>query len=244
MSDLPKQEPPQLDKTPRHVAIIMDGNGRWAQEQNLPRLKGHEKGANAVKEVLQAAADSHVEYLTLYAFSVENWNRPKAEVDGLMTLLSEALKKYRKDLVQNGIRLHAIGRLQDLPQDVNQELNKTIEASKTNTKLNLVLALSYGGRLEIVDAARSIVSSVQQGSLDPNSIDEKTIREHLYASEMPDPDLLIRSSGEQRLSNFLLWQVSYSEIYISPVLWPDFSRRDFFDALVEYNNRHRRFGGV
>ncbi|MEM9446227.1 MAG: isoprenyl transferase [Verrucomicrobiota bacterium] len=237
-------ESPKFKKVPKHVAIIMDGNGRWAKERSLPRLKGHEQGAEAVREALEAAADIGVKYLTLYAFSVENWSRPKPEVDGLMLLLVDALKRYKKDLIKRQIRFDTIGRVEDLPQKVQRTLSNTIEATSKNRKGTLVLALSYGGRTELVDAVKSVANKVAEGELQASEIDENLISKNLYTAKMPDPDLLIRTSGEMRLSNFLLWQLSYTELYVTPVLWPDFKKENFYEAVREYNSRNRRFGGV
>ena len=231
-------------QVPRHVAIIMDGNGRWAREHQLPRLSGHEAGRQSVKKVVQAAIAHGVRYLTLYAFSVENWQRPREEVQGLMGLLRLVLREELAEMGREGVRLRAIGRLQDLPEAVREELESAIEKTKTNTKLDLILALSYGSRVEITEAAKAIAREVKAGSLDPERIEEKTVSHHLYTREIPDPDLLIRTSGEMRISNFMLWQISYAEIYVTPVLWPDFGKEQFADALADYARRERRFGGI
>jgi len=236
-----KSASPQV---PRHVAIIMDGNGRWAREHQLPRLSGHEAGRQSVKKVVQAAIAHGVRYLTLYAFSVENWQRPREEVQGLMGLLRLVLREELAEMGREGVRLRAIGRLQDLPEAVREELESAIEKTKTNTKLDLILALSYGSRVEITEAAKAIAREVKAGSLDPERIEEKTVSHHLYTREIPDPDLLIRTSGEMRISNFMLWQISYAEIYVTPVLWPDFGKEQFADALADYARRERRFGGI
>jgi len=238
------QNVPDSQRVPRHVAIIMDGNGRWAAQRQLPRIEGHRRGTQAVEKTLEAAVEAGVEYLTLYAFSVENWSRPGMEVQALMMLLIETLKHYEKKLMEQQIRLRAIGRLQDLPEDVLRQLKKTEEATAGNTRMTLLLALSYGSRVELTEAIRDLAERARAGELDPASIDEKMISGHLYTAGIPDPDLLIRTSGEMRLSNFLLWQLSYTEIYVTPVFWPDFGREDFFKAVAEYSNRHRRFGGV
>jgi len=229
---------------PQHVAIIMDGNGRWAQKHHLPRLSGHEAGRKSVKEVVQAAIHHGVRYLTLYAFSVENWQRPREEVQGLMGLLRCVLRDELKEMGKQGIRLRMIGRKQDLPEAVREELEAAMENTKENTKLDLILALSYGSRVEITEAVQEVAREVKAGSLDPEMIREKTVADHLYTREIPDPDLLIRTSGEMRISNFMLWQISYAEIYVTPVLWPDFGKKEFALALEDYAGRERRFGGV
>jgi len=229
---------------PQHVAIIMDGNGRWAQNHHLPRLSGHEAGRKSVKEVVQAAIHHGVRYLTLYAFSVENWQRPREEVQGLMGLLRGVLRDELKEMGKQGIRLRMIGRKQDLPEAVREELEAAMENTKENTKLDLILALSYGSRVEITEAVQEVAREVKAGSLDPEMIREKTVADHLYTREIPDPDLLIRTSGEMRISNFMLWQISYAEIYVTPVLWPDFGKKEFTLALADYSSRERRFGGV
>lgn len=235
---------PVFERIPRHVAVIMDGNGRWAGSRKLPRLEGHKRGAKAVEETAKAAAEAKVEFLTLYAFSVENWTRPAMEVKGLMSLLVQTLKQYEKTLNKNNIRLMAIGRLTDLPEQVLKQLQRTIASTANNTGLTLVLALSYSGRVELVEATRQLAEKVRTGELKTSQINEKAISDHLYTSGLPDPDLLIRTSGEMRLSNFLLWQISYTELYVTQVLWPDFGREEFFNALRSYNQRQRRFGAV
>jgi undecaprenyl diphosphate synthase len=231
-------------KVPQHVAIIMDGNGRWAKQHKLPRLSGHEAGRKSVKTVTMAAMEHGVRYLTLYAFSVENWQRPRDEVQGLMGLLRGVLREELAEMGREGIRLRAIGRLQDLPGAVREELEAAIENTKTNTKLDLILALSYGSRVEITEATKAIAREAKAGRLDPETIDEKTITAHLYTHDVPDPDLLIRTSGEMRVSNFMLWQISYAEIYVTPVLWPDFGKKEFAAALADFAKRDRRFGGL
>lgn len=234
----------QSPKIPRHVAIIMDGNGRWAQQHHLPRLSGHEAGRKSVKKVVQAAISHGVRYLTLYAFSVENWQRPREEVQGLMGLLRLVLREELAEMGREGVRLRAIGRLQDLPAAVREELESAMEKTKTNTRLDLILALSYGSRVEITEAVKAIARGAKAGQLDPETIDEKTVSQHLYTREFPDPDLLIRTSGEMRISNFMLWQISYAEIHVTPVFWPDFGKAEFAEALADYARRERRFGGV
>lgn len=229
---------------PRHVAVIMDGNGRWAKARNLPRVEGHRQGAESVRAIVRAAGELGVKYLTLYAFSVENWNRPKEEVDTLMKYLALYLRKEAGELQRNNVRLEVIGQIYRLPETVQEQLQKTIAALSRNNGLTLVLALSYGGRAEIVDAVRSISNQVKQGRLDPAEINEETVAQHLYTRNVPDPDLLIRTSGEMRVSNFLLWQISYAEFVVTPTLWPDFRKPEFCAALEAYARRHRRFGGL
>ena len=231
-------------KLPVHVAIIMDGNGRWAKERGETRVEGHRAGSEASREVVEVAAELGVKYLTLYAFSVENWNRPKAEVSTLMNLLERFLKERTPELLKNNIRLQAIGRLNDLPEKTRKQLHLSIEQTSHCTGMTLILALSYGGRVEVVEAVRSIVREVQLGHLDPAQIDETVVSQNLYTRYYPDPDLLIRTSGEMRLSNFLLWQSSYTEIYVTKTLWPDFRRKAFMEALEDYSTRQRRFGRV
>ena len=231
-------------EVPRHIAIIMDGNGRWARQRGLPRLKGHEEGANSVRAAIQSCRDFGVEYLTLYAFSVENWVRPPREIQGLMRLLRRFLKEDEHELHEHEVRLRVIGRMQDLPSLVRSGLNRVMKATEHYTKGQLILALSYGGRTEIADAARQIAVKVKAGELDPSDIDESTVAQHLYAPDIPDPDLMIRTSGEMRLSNFLLWELSYSEFYVTDVLWPDFREKAFAAAIDAYGKRQRRFGDV
>lgn len=233
-----------LTEIPRHIAIIMDGNGRWARERSLPRTEGHRNGAEAVRRVTEACGELGVEYLTLYAFSSENWRRPEAEVTALMGLLQQFLATKTPEMVEQNIRLQAIGRLHDLPQSCQDELHQAIEKTSSNTGLTLILALSYGGREEIVDGVKSLIESVERGHLDKGMIDTEVFGKHLYTRYFPDPDLLIRTSGEMRLSNFLLWQLSYTEFYITDRLWPDFSGDDLREAIRSYGKRHRRFGGV
>ncbi len=229
---------------PRHVAIIMDGNGRWAKNRGLPRIKGHQVGAESVREILRACRGRGIEYLTLYAFSSENWVRPKPEVTGLMALLRKFLRDQSDELHANEVKLRVIGHMQDLPSAVQKELNRVIGETAHYTKGTLTLALSYGGRTELTDAVKAIARKVKDGRLNPSSITEKTIAQHLYAPDIPDPDFMIRTSGEMRISNFLLWQLSYAELYVTPVLWPDFRAPQLDEALAEYQRRHRRFGGV
>jgi undecaprenyl diphosphate synthase len=229
---------------PRHIAIIMDGNGRWAKSRGLPRAAGHRAGAETVREVVSACQDLGVEFLTLYAFSSENWNRPQKEIDSLMSLLERFLKSKAQELSDKNVRLRSIGRTELLPPSCRYELDKAIEATKGNTGLTLILALSYGSREEITDAARRIVTKVQDGELSLSEIDEQHFADHLDTAQYPDPDLLIRTSGELRLSNFLLWQLSYAEFYVTQKNWPDFRKSDFLEAIDNYSRRNRRFGRV
>ncbi len=231
-------------RVPRHVAIIMDGNGRWARKRRLLRVAGHRAGAEAVRAAVAGCAKRGVEYLTVYAFSVENWKRPKAEVQTLMRLLGKFLRDTTAELVERNVQLQTIGRTEDLPAAVQRDLEAAMHATRKNTGLVLVLALSYGGRAELVDAMQKIAQEVKAGRLSPTGINERTIAEHLYTRGIPDPDLLIRTSGEMRLSNFLLWQLSYTELYITSVLWPDFREEHLAEALAEYASRQRRFGGL
>jgi len=229
---------------PDHIAVIMDGNGRWAKARGLPRKAGHRAGAESVREAVEICQDLKVKYLTLYAFSSENWNRPEDEVKALMKLLERFLKTKAREITKKNVRLQAIGRLHLLPDHVRNELNKVIEDTKDNDGLTLVLALSYGSREELVDATRALAQQVADGSLAPEEITNESISESLYTADIPDPDLLIRTSGELRLSNFLLWQLSYAEIFISSKNWPDFNKGDFEEAVQEYARRNRRFGRI
>ena len=229
---------------PVHVAVIMDGNGRWARERGLPRSKGHEAGAESVRAVVRACRDHGVRYLTLYAFSVENWRRPREEVQGLMGLLRRFMEHEEPLLHEQQIRLRIMGRLEDLPRLVQKKLTRVMEKTAHYDAGQLILALSYGGRTEIATAARRIAEEVRDGVLDPSDVDEKVFAQHLYLPDVPDPDLMIRTSGEMRLSNFLLWQLSYAELYTTPVLWPDFREPAFAAAIDAYRSRSRRFGGI
>ena len=229
---------------PRHVAVIMDGNGRWAKSRHLPRIEGHRRGADSARETIRTAGELGIKYLTLYAFSAENWNRPKGEVDALMKYLIHYLKTETPELKKNNVRLEVIGQIYRLPENVQEHLKKSIATLSKNSGLTLVMALSYGSRIEIVDAVRRIAEKARDGKLEPAAITEEVISQHLWTRNIPDPDLLIRTSGEMRVSNFLLWQISYAELVITPTLWPDFRKPQFFAALEEYAQRHRRFGGV
>jgi undecaprenyl diphosphate synthase len=233
-----------VPRIPAHVAIIMDGNGRWAQQRNLPRAKGHEKGAESVRVAIKTCKKLGIKYLTVYAFSVENWNRPKPEIEALMNLLKKFLRNEEREFHENKIRLRAIGRLSDLPKSVRRELNHVMQATEHYKDATLVLALSYGGRTEIAHAARELARKVKAGTLEPDAIDEAAISANLYAPDIPDPDLMIRTSGEMRISNFLLWEMSYAEMYITDTLWPDFREEHMIKAVEEYGRRHRRFGLV
>lgn len=232
------------DQIPAHVAIIMDGNGRWAQARGLPRIEGHREGAKAVQAVMRACQESGVRYLTLYAFSTENWSRPRLEITALMDILIHFLNENEPELHKNQIRLRTIGCLTDLPSPVQFVLQRILKATRNYERHHLILALSYGARDEIVQAVRGIAQKVKNGKLHPEQIDEATVSGHLFTEGIPDPDLLIRTSGEMRLSNFLLWQLSYTELYVTETLWPDFRENDFFKALSAYARRGRRFGRV
>lgn len=222
----------------------MDGNGRWARERGLPRIEGHRRGSESVRACTAACMEAGVPYLTLYAFSKENWQRPADEVGALMILLDRFLAERTAEIMERNIRLRAIGHLQDLPDKARKRLEDTIAKSANNTALTLTLALSYGARTEIVDAARQIAREAKAGILDPEAVSEDTISSHLYTAGVPDPDLLVRTSGEMRISNFLLWQISYAEIVVTPKLWPDFAKEDLFAAMQEYARRSRRYGGI
>lgn len=229
---------------PRHIAVIMDGNGRWARRRGLERVRGHEAAKKAVRDTIEGAVDLKIEVLTLYTFSIENWQRPRPEVGVLMRLLREVLLEERDALKRNGVTLRVSGRIADLPAAVQDTIRETREFLRDGTGMILNLALSYGGRTELVDAMRVLAGEVASGLLRPNDIDERAIEARLYTAGLPDPDLLIRTSGEMRLSNFLLWQLAYAELYMTDVLWPDFRRQDLFAACVAYQRRERRFGRV
>ncbi|WP_347922967.1 isoprenyl transferase [Pontimicrobium sp. SW4] len=237
-----KKDQIHIDQLPQHIAIIMDGNGRWAKEKGKLRLFGHEKGSKAVKQVVEGCAELGVKNLTLYAFSTENWNRPKLEVQTLMKLLISSLKKEIKTLQKNNIKLNAIGNLKALPSKVYTELIDVMELTKANSHLTLTLALSYGSRDELVNTVKQISIKVKNNIISPEKIDESVINEHLYTQNLPDVDLLIRTSGEQRISNFLLWQIAYAELYFTNVFWPDFTKQHLYEAIINYQQRERRFG--
>lgn len=232
----------QLERLPKHIAVIMDGNGRWAKQKGKLRTFGHQHGVSAVKDTVESCAELGIEVLTLYAFSTENWNRPKFEINALMQLLVQAISKESASLKENNIRLITIGDPSSLPTSVAKKIQKVIDDTATNTRMTLVLALSYSSRWEITRAMKLIAEKVKSGDLDPNSIDENTIEDHLATAGLPDPELLIRTSGETRISNFLLWQIAYSELYFTTKLWPDFRREDLYEAIVDYQSRERRFG--
>jgi len=230
-----------FSRLPKHVAIIMDGNGRWAKKRRLPRIEGHRAGSKSVQEVVETSARLGIKYLTLYAFSKENWKRPKREISTLWKLLKDYLKREDKVLVKNNLRLKVIGQKEDIPSDVRSELERVVELTKNNSRMTVILALNYGGRAEIVDAVKKILVA---RNIKPESLTEEMFSSYLYTSGIPDPDLLIRTSGEQRISNFLLWEIAYSEIWITPQLWPDFHRKHILQAVVEFQKRERRFGDI
>ncbi len=229
---------------PAHVAIIMDGNGRWAKKRLLNRIKGHEKGSQAVRTVVQSCRELGIRYLTLYAFSTENWKRPKSEVEALMSLLTRFLQSEKSELMENDIRLRVIGQIDRLPANVQDSLNDTIAATRNGSSMDLILALSYGARAEIVQMVQKLGAMIQRGQLTPEAITADLVTDHLYTRDIPDPDLLIRTSGEMRISNFLLWQIAYAEIFVTPTLWPDFSKQELLQILSDYQHRERRFGAV
>jgi undecaprenyl diphosphate synthase len=233
-----------LTRLPRHVAVIMDGNGRWAKQRHLPRVEGHRAGAAAVRDTVETAARLGLDALTLYAFSTENWKRPKTEVSTLFTLLKEYLRKELRTLAENDIRFRVVGRSDGLDGSVRSALDLALQATAGCRGMVFSVALNYSGRAEITDAVRSLAREAAAGRLDPESIDEAAVARSLYTADLPDPDLLIRTSGEMRISNFLLWQIAYAEIHVTPVLWPDFRCRHFLEALVDYQRRERRYGGV
>ncbi len=232
------------DKLPKHVAIIMDGNGRWAKQKGAERIFGHENGVKSVRETVEAAAEIGVEYLTLYAFSTENWNRPKEEVDALMELLVHTISAETPTLNKNNIRLQAIGDLKSLPGNCHSELQEAIEKTKNNSRTTLILALSYSSRWEITNAVKQIAEKVENKTLKASEITEETINQHLCTSDFPEPELMIRTSGEYRISNFLLWQLAYAELYFTEKLWPDFNKEEFYKAIISFQNRERRFGKI
>ncbi len=236
------KEQVNTDNLPKHIAVIMDGNGRWAKQRGKLRVFGHENGTKAVKKTVEAAAELGIDFLTLYAFSTENWNRPKIEVDTLMKLLVTSLKKELRTLNDNDIKLNAIGNIASLPAKAHRELLEVIEKTEKNSRMTLTLALSYGSREEIKNAVKELSFKVKNNIISPENIDESIINEHLYTQNLPDVDLLIRTSGEQRISNFLLWQIAYAELYFIDTLWPDFTKENLYEAIVNYQNRERRFG--
>jgi len=233
-----------IKQLPVHIAIIMDGNGRWAKKRLLNRIKGHEKGSETVRAVVRSCREIGIRYLTLYAFSTENWQRPQKEVNALMVLLVKFLKSELNELVENNIRLRVIGQVDRLPAEVRKALQETTAATEDKTGMDLILALSYGGRAEIVTMVQTLAKKIKRGLVKPESISAETVADHLYTRGIPDPDLLIRTSGEMRISNFLLWQIAYSEIFVTPTLWPDFSKDELLHILQNYQRRERRFGAV
>ncbi|MCK5136262.1 MAG: isoprenyl transferase [Bacteroidales bacterium] len=229
---------------PRHIAIIMDGNGRWAKKKGVERLFGHRNGVESVRQVVEAAGELGIEYLTLYAFSTENWRRPRSEIDGLMTLLTSTIANETRKLNKNNVRLLVIGNVTDLPNSVQKNLTQAMKTTSENTGLQLVLGLSYSGRWEITESVKQMCKDVRSGKLDPDGVDSCLLESYLTTSFMPDPELLIRTSGERRISNFMLWQLAYTELYFTPVLWPDYRKEHFYEAIIDYQRRERRFGKV
>ncbi|MFQ5861968.1 MAG: isoprenyl transferase [Candidatus Brocadiales bacterium] len=229
---------------PKHIAIIMDGNGRWAKRHGLARIRGHIEGVKSVREITTECAKKHIEQLTLYAFSKENWSRPRYEIGLLMRLLKRYLIRERPTILENNIRFTVIGQIEGLPKDIQKEIAINIEESKSNTGMILCLALNYGGRAEIVDAAKSLAGDVVKGNISLEDIDENVFKRRLYTSNMRDPDLLIRTGGDMRVSNFLLWEISYAELWVTPVYWPDFGKENLEEAIRDYSNRERRYGGL
>jgi undecaprenyl diphosphate synthase len=233
-----------LERLPRHIAIIMDGNGRWAQMRGLPRLVGHVNGHRTVRRMVYGCADLGIQALSLYTFSTENWRRPAEEVSGLMSMLARSAREELPIMARNGVRIVFSGRLHELPPPLQASLHRAQQLTAHNRRITLHLAINYGGRAEIVDAVRAIAHAVQQGTLQPDAIDESTIQAHLYQPDLPDPDLLIRTAGEMRVSNFLLWQTAYTELYVTTTLWPDFDMEHLLEAIADYQSRQRKFGGV
>lgn len=241
-----RELPVDLDaqRLPRHVAVIMDGNGRWAKRQGLPRIMGHQRGVDTLKDLLRCCKDWGIEALTAYAFSTENWGRPDAEVEFLMTLFERVLRRELKEMQEEGVQIHFVGDLPSLPVSLQAEIERAMTATQHNQKIKFVVATNYGGRREILQACRRIAQAAAQGKIDPEDIDEALFERHLYTAGLCDPDLLIRTSGEMRVSNFLLWQVAYSELYVTDTFWPDFDRKEFHRALTDFQQRNRRFGRV
>jgi undecaprenyl diphosphate synthase len=245
-SSLSSANSAELDTTklPAHVAIIMDGNGRWAKKRLLNRIKGHEKGSETVRTIVRTCREIGIRYLTLYAFSTENWQRPRVEVEALMALLREFLHSERKEMLDNNIRLRVIGQIDRLPPNVKEVLEETMTATKDQAGMDLILALSYGARTEIVGMVQALAEKIKSGMMEPEAITDEVVADHLYTRGIPDPDVLIRTSGEMRVSNFLLWQIAYTEIFVTPTLWPDFSRTELLQILNDYQHRERRYGAV
>ena len=246
MQTISKELPRDLDQSrlPRHVAVIMDGNGRWAKRRGLPRIIGHRQGGDALKNLLRCCNDWGIEALTAYAFSTENWGRPHEEVDFLMTLFERVLMRELQEMMEENVRIQFVGNLTALPRSLQTQIERSMNLTQENTGIQFTVATNYGGRQEILQAARAIATQVQQGQIQPEEIDEELFSQHLYTANVCDPDLLIRTSGEMRLSNFLLWQMAYAEIYITDALWPDFDREEFHRALSDYQQRQRRFGKI
>jgi len=238
-----KNELFDMSKLPQHLAIIMDGNGRWAKKKGLPRSVGHREGAKVVKRVITNCLDFNIPILTLFAFSTENWKRPKNEITYLLKLFERVLSKEKANLIKNNIKINFIGRLNDLPNSLNDKMNELCESTKRNNKLILNIAINYGGRAEIVDAINSIILKIDKKILNIEEINEDTIRDNLYTYNLPDPDLLIRTAGEMRISNFMIWQIAYTEFWVTPVLWPDFDKNDLIEAIINFQKRVRKYGG-
>jgi len=232
-----------VKELPQHIAIIMDGNRRWAEEKKLPRSAGHREGVKAVKRVISSCIELNIPVLTLYAFSTENWKRPKKEVSNLLFLFSSALNKEKDDLIKNNIKLNFLGKINELPDSICKQIKEVVELTKNNTKLILNIAINYGGRAEIIDAINSITKMVREEKIKIEDIDENTVRANLYTHMLPDPDLLIRTAGEMRISNFMIWQIAYTEFWVTPVYWPDFSKTDLLKAIKDFQRRVRKFGG-
>jgi len=239
-----KEQVLKSEGLPRHIAIIMDGNGRWAKQRGLPRIAGHREGINSVRQIVRAAGELGVEVLTLYVFSAENWRRPRREIGALMRLLRETTEREIDDLMKNDVRLAVIGKLDDVAPSARRVLQDAMDRTKDNKRLLLNLAINYGGRAELIDAIQRLAEDIQTGQVHSESIDEKMFAKYLYTGGLPDPDLLIRTSGEMRISNFLLWQIAYAEIYVTDILWPDFRREHLYRAILDYQRRDRRFGGI
>ena len=238
-----KNELFDMSKLPQHLAIIMDGNGRWAKKKGLPRSVGHSEGAKVVKRVITNCLDFNIPILTLFAFSTENWKRPKNEIAYLLKLFERVLSKEKANLIKNNIKINFIGRLNDLPNSLNDKMNELCESTKSNNKLILNIAVNYGGRAEIVDAINSIILKIDKKNLNIEEINEDTIRDNLYTYNLPDPDLLIRTAGEMRISNFMIWQIAYTEFWVTPVLWPDFDKNNLIEAIINFQRRVRKYGG-